>query len=121
MSVKWKIGCLAIVALWWVNSGNDCKAEDRMFFTKTRESDISSKFSLSLTKDLGIEFKPFKVVVDCTCLLPGFRISESGEWFVEFSVEWKDRLIVPVSFVFYKDKEVSSQTKAVYLVRNFTH
>lgn len=99
--------------------GNVCKSDDKVFLTRTKETDSSSRFSLSLVKDLDVNFRPSKVVVDCVCILPGFRVTESGEWFIDFSVEWKDRLIVPVSFAFYEDKVEPSRTEAVYLVRSF--
>ena len=93
----------------------DIKAKDRIFHI---ESDAASaSISLSLKSDLGIDFYPTRVLVDCSCIEPSLHLSKESQPILDFTVRWKGRLIVPVSFAFFEGGEEPRAAKSVWLVR----
>jgi len=74
-------------------------------YTTERESTIS----LDLKKVLGLTGSPKKVQADCTCVDLKLVEKETG-LFLEFTLKWKDSLMIPVLFAFtFPDGKVESK------------
>lgn len=97
-------------------SSTNVRAKDKIVYV---ESDAdSASISLSLKSDLGIDFYPTRVLVDCSCVEPFLRSSkESQQPVLDFTVLWRGRLIVPVLFAFFDEGKEPRNTKSVWLVR----
>ena len=84
---------IVVISNAWCND----KSNEKFFPVYT--TDAESVIVLDFKTEFALEYVPEKVQVDCTCS-EAKLVEKEDRHTLEFTLKWKDRLMIPVVFAF---------------------